>query len=56
MVTTIEHEFFLLFPFDTERERHMDQREDGVNLHTIRNTERMTYGYDHWCRDNASQQ
>ena len=45
--------FFYLSPAETQRQRDMDQWQGGVNLDTILNAERQSYGTHYWFREHA---
>jgi len=48
--------FFFLSPEETQRQRDTDQWQGGVNIETIRNSERHSYGCHYWYRDQAPAQ
>ena len=46
-------EFFYLSPSEAQHQRDTNQWQGGVNLDTIQNAERQSYGYHYWFRENA---
>jgi hypothetical protein len=48
-----EGEFFYLSPSESEHQRDTNQWQGGVNLDTIKNSERQSYGYHYFVRETA---
>jgi hypothetical protein len=46
-------QFFYLSPSQTRHQRDTNQWQGGVNLDTILNAERQSYGCHYWFRENA---
>ena len=51
-----EGEFFYLSPSETARQRDTNQWQGGVNLDTIKNAERQSYGSHYFVREKAPKQ
>ncbi len=49
-------EFFYLSPSETQRQGDTNQWQGGVELDTIQNAERQSYGCHYWFRENAPAQ